>query len=192
MQACIAQILGLDEGGVSIKATTTETLGFTGREEGVVALASVLLAKKEHYLEVPVVTQSVFPLPEYATSGSSGLDLRANISEPVELSSLERVLVPTGLFLQIPHGYEAQIRPRSGLAIKHGLTCLNTPGTIDSDYRGEVKVILVNLGHEAQVIQPGDRIAQMVFQKVETIRWVQTEQLSDTVRADGGFGHSGS
>lgn len=191
MQACIAQILGLSEAGVSIKATTTEKLGFTGREEGVVALASVLLAKKEHHLEVPVVSQSAFPLPEYATSGSSGLDLKANITEPVELGSLERALVPTGLFLQIPHGFEAQIRPRSGLAIKHGLTCLNTPGTIDSDYRGEVKVILVNLGREPQVIQPGDRIAQMVFQKVEAVRWMPSGQLSETVRADGGFGHSG-
>jgi len=130
-------------------------------------------------------------LPEYATDGSSGLDIKANITEPIELGSLERTLVPTGLFLQIPQGFEAQIRPRSGLAIKHGLTCLNTPGTIDSDYRGEVKVILVNLGHDTQVIQPGDRIAQMVFQKVETIRWVQAEQLSDTGRANGGFGHSG-
>jgi len=191
MKACIADILGLPEDGISIKATTTEKLGFTGREEGVVALASVLLAKKERHLEVPVVTQSAFPLPEYATDGSSGLDIKANITEPIELGSLERTLVPTGLFLQIPQGFEAQIRPRSGLAIKHGLTCLNTPGTIDSDYRGEVKVILVNLGHDTQVIQPGDRIAQMVFQKVETIRWVQAEQLSDTGRANGGFGHSG-
>ena len=191
MQACIAEILGLGEDGVSIKATTTEKLGFTGREEGVVATASVLLAKKEHHLEVPVVSKSAFPLPEYATSGSSGLDLKANITEPIQLDSLERVLIPTGLFLQIPHGYEAQIRPRSGLAIKQGLTCLNTPGTIDSDYRGEVKVILVNLGHEAQVIQPGDRIAQMVFQKVEAVRWIPSEQLSDTVRAEGGFGHTG-
>jgi len=191
MQTCIAGILGLPDDAVSIKATTTEKLGFTGREEGVVALASVLLEKKERQLEVPVVTQSAFPLPEYATSGSSGLDLRANINAPVELNSLERGLIPTGLFLQIPQGYEAQIRPRSGLAIRQGLTCLNTPGTIDSDYRGEVKVILVNLGNEPQVIQPGDRIAQMVFQKVETIRWVKADLLSDTSRADGGFGHSG-
>ena len=191
MQACIAGLLGLTPDEVSIKATTTEKLGFTGREEGVVALASVLLAEKAPSLAVPVLSESAFPLPAYATEGSSGLDLRANISAPVELNSLERALIPTGLFLQIPHGYEAQVRPRSGLALKHGLTCLNTPGTIDSDYRGEVKVILVNLGHEPQVIQPGDRIAQMVFQKVETIRWAPTQQLADTQRSDGGFGHSG-
>lgn len=191
MQSCIASILGLENNGVSIKATTTEKLGFTGREEGVVALASVLLAKSEPVLDIPVVTESAFPLPEYATGGSSGLDLRANLGAPIELASLERALVPTGLFIQVPRGYEAQIRPRSGLAIKHGLTCLNTPGTIDSDYRGEVKVILVNLGHETQVIQPGDRIAQMVFQQVEIIRWNRVEKLSDTARAGGGFGHSG-
>lgn len=191
MQACIAAIIGLPETSVSIKATTTEKLGFTGREEGVVALATALLQKKESPLEVPVVTQSAFPLPAYATPGSSGLDLRANTEEPIILGSLERTLIPTGLFLQIPKGYEAQVRPRSGLAVKQGLTVINAPGTIDSDYRGEVKVALVNLGKEPQEILPGERIAQMVFQKVENITWVVAETLDDTGRAAGGFGHSG-
>ena len=192
MRACIASILCISEDSVSIKATTTEKLGFTGREEGVVALSTVLLKQKvEEPLKVPVVTDSLFPLPVYATEGASGLDLRANIKEPLELGPLERVLVPTGLFLQIPVGHEAQVRPRSGLALKQGLTILNAPGTIDSDYRGEVKVIMVNLGNEKQVILPGDRIAQMVFQRVESIAWQKVESISETKRSDGGFGHSG-
>ena len=191
MRQVIAKILQLPEDAVSIKATTTEKMGFTGREEGVVALASALLVNQEAALTVPVVSSSAFPLPAYATNGSSGLDLRANIADPVELASLERALIPTGLFLQIPVGHEAQVRPRSGLAIKQGLTVLNSPGTIDSDYRGEVKVIIINLGHEPQVIQPGDRIAQMVFQKTERIQWQQVDTIKDTARSAGGFGHSG-
>lgn len=191
MQACIAAILELSEDAVSIKATTTEKLGFTGREEGVVALATALLQKNEVDLQVPVVTKSAFPLPAYATPGSSGLDLRANIDEPIIVKSLDRVLIQTGLYLQIPLGYEAQVRPRSGLALKHGLTVLNSPGTIDSDYRGEVKVILVNLGLETQKIEPGDRIAQMVIQRVEKIKWQEAISLEDTQRAAGGFGSSG-
>lgn len=119
------------------------------------------------------------------------MDLRANITAPVTLGSLERTLVPTGIFIELPLGYEAQIRPRSGLAAKQGLTCLNTPGTIDADYRGEIKVILVNLSPEAQTIQPGDRIAQMVIQQVEQIRWQEAESLSETQRGAGGFGHTG-
>lgn len=140
---------------------------------------------------VPIVNQSAFALPAYATEGSSGMDLRANIQEPVTLGSLERTLVPTGIFIELPVGHEAQIRPRSGLAVKQGLTCLNTPGTIDADYRGEIKVILVNLSGEPQTIQPGDRIAQMVIQQVEQIQWQPAESLSETVRGAGGFGHTG-
>jgi dUTP pyrophosphatase len=142
-------------------------------------------------MHVPIKNISNNPLPTYATEGSSGLDLRAFITDSIVLGSLERILVPTGLFLEIPEGWEAQIRPRSGLAIKQGLTCLNTPGTIDSDYRGEIKVILVNLGKESQTIVSGDRIAQMVFQQVQQIKWTETESLSESVRGDGGFGHTG-
>ena len=119
------------------------------------------------------------------------MDLRAHIPLPVTLRSLQRMLVPTGLFMEVPVGYEAQVRPRSGLAIKHGLTCLNSPGTIDSDYRGEIMVILVNLGTDEQVIQPGDRIAQLVFNKVEQAELILVQQLNDTSRGEGGFGHTG-
>lgn len=140
---------------------------------------------------VSIVNKSAFPLPAYATEGSSGMDLRANITEPLTLGSLERTLVPTGIFIELPVGHEAQIRPRSGLAVKQGLTCLNTPGTIDADYRGEIKVILVNLSGETQTIQAGDRIAQMVIQQIEQIQWRETDSLSQTVRGAGGFGHTG-
>lgn len=142
-------------------------------------------------LKIKIVNQSAHSLPAYATSGSSGMDLKAWISEDIVLKPLERVLVPTGLFIELPEGYEAQIRPRSGLAIKQGLTCLNTPGTIDADYRGEIKVILINLSNETQTIHNGDRVAQMVIQKVEMIDWVAVEELNETVRAAGGFGHTG-
>jgi dUTP pyrophosphatase len=140
---------------------------------------------------IPIVNHSHHPLPAYATQGSSGLDLRAFITAPVQLAPLERVLIPTGLYIAMPNHLEAQIRPRSGLAIKQGLTCLNTPGTIDADYRGEIKVILINLSNEIQVIQDGDRIAQMVFQQVEKMEWQLVENLETTQRGDGGFGHTG-
>lgn len=130
-------------------------------------------------------------MPAYATAGSSGMDIRADLSEALTLQPLQRTLIPTGLFLEIPVGYEAQIRPRSGLAIKQGLTCLNTPGTIDADYRGEIKIILINLSNEPQVIQRGDRVAQMVFQKVEQVIWKQVDVLEETERSAGGFGHTG-
>jgi len=130
-------------------------------------------------------------LPAYATQGSSGLDLRAFIPTPIQLAPLERVLIPTGLHIAMPNHLEAQIRPRSGLAIKQGLTCLNTPGTIDADYRGELKVILINLSNENQVIQDGDRIAQIVFQQVEKMEWQLVENLETTQRGEGGFGHTG-
>ncbi|MEN9744219.1 MAG: hypothetical protein RL640_57 [Bacteroidota bacterium] len=142
-------------------------------------------------MKVQIVNKSTHALPAYATAGSSGMDLRAFIPSPLTLAAMERILVPTGLFVEIPEGYEAQIRPRSGLAIKQGITCLNTPGTIDADYRGEIKVILINLSSEPQVIENGDRIAQMIFQKIEQAEWVETEQLNETQRNTGGFGHTG-
>ena len=142
-------------------------------------------------ITIPVINRSAFPLPAYATVGSSGLDVRANIEQQITLQSLERTLVPTGLFVEIPLGFEIQVRPRSGLAVKQGLTCLNTPGTIDADYRGEIKVILINLSQESQIIQPGDRIAQLVLQAIELIEWKSVDQLNETDRGSGGFGHTG-
>lgn len=142
-------------------------------------------------IEIKIINQSSNPLPEYATTGSSGMDIRANLEEPQTLQPFERLLIPTGLFIELPEGNEAQIRPRSGLAIKQGITCLNTPGTIDADYRGEIKVILINLSQQEQIIGHGDRIAQMVFQKVEKGHWIETEQLEITQRNAGGFGHTG-
>ena len=142
-------------------------------------------------IEIRIINTSSNNLPEYATVGSSGMDIRANLSESMELKPLERTLVPTGLFMEIPVGFEAQIRPRSGLAIKQGLTCLNTPGTIDADYRGEIKIILINLSNETQVIHHGDRVAQMVIQKVEKVIWKIAEALEETQRSAGGFGHTG-
>jgi dUTP diphosphatase len=142
-------------------------------------------------VDIKIVNKSSNELPQYATTGSSGMDLRADLSEPVVLNSLERALIPTGLYLELPHGYEAQIRPRSGLAIKQGITCLNTPGTIDSDYRGEIKIILINLSQERHVIQPGDRIAQMVIQKTERALLIPVAEINETERSVGGFGHTG-
>ena len=142
-------------------------------------------------IEIKIINTSSNPLPEYATSGSSGMDIRANLDTAQTLKPLERALVPTGIFIEIPQGYEVQVRPRSGLAIKQGITCLNTPGTIDADYRGEVKVILINLSQEAQVIQHGDRIAQLVVQKVEQAIWKPVEELEVSERNAGGFGHTG-
>ena len=142
-------------------------------------------------IEVAIINQSAFDLPAYATEGAAGLDIRANITEAVVLSPLERQLIPTGLFVAIPLGYEIQIRPRSGLAFKHGITVLNTPGTIDADYRGEIKVLLVNLSNEPFSIEPGERIAQMVLAKHETLSWKTTEELPSTERGAGGFGSTG-
>jgi dUTP pyrophosphatase len=142
-------------------------------------------------IEIKIINKSSNALPEYATTGSSGMDIRANLDIPQTLQPLERTLIPTGLFIELPQGYEAQIRPRSGLAIKQGITCLNTPGTIDADYRGEIKVILINLSQEEQVIHHGDRIAQMVVQTVEQVQWTPVEEIADTVRSAGGFGHTG-
>lgn len=142
-------------------------------------------------IEVKIVNTSNNPLPEYATEGSSGMDLRADLASPVMLLPMERKLIATGLFIELPIGYEAQVRPRSGLAIKQGITCLNSPGTIDSDYRGEIKIVLINLSGEEQIINPGDRIAQLVLQKVENIHWQQVTVLTETVRSSGGFGSTG-
>jgi dUTP pyrophosphatase len=141
--------------------------------------------------KVQIVNISHHPLPVYATTGSSGMDLRAFLSLSITLEPMERCLVPTGLFLAIPENWEAQIRPRSGLAIKQGITCLNTPGTIDADYRGEIKVILINLSTEPQIINDGDRVAQMVFQSVEKVDWELVVALDETQRGAGGFGHTG-
>lgn len=143
-------------------------------------------------MQIKIVNKGNQPLPTYATPQSAGMDLRADIEKPILLKSLDRVLIPTGLYIALPEGYEAQIRPRSGLAIKHGITCLNTPGTIDADYRGNVGVELVNLSHEDFVVQPGERIAQMVIHKVEHGEFMEVEVLDETKRGEGGFGHTGS
>lgn len=142
-------------------------------------------------VEVHIVNSSSNPIPGYATAGSAGMDIRANLEASVILQPMERRLIPTGLFIELPEGYEAQIRPRSGMAIKQGITCLNSPGTVDSDYRGELKVILINLGSTVQVINHGDRIAQMVIAKVERAALLLVEQLNGSQRGDGGFGHTG-
>ncbi|MBQ1226720.1 MAG: dUTP diphosphatase [Alistipes sp.] len=142
-------------------------------------------------MKVKVVNSSAFALPEYQTPLSAGLDIRANLSESITLSPLERAMVPTGLFVELPEGYEMQIRPRSGLAAKHGITVLNSPGTIDADYRGEIKVILVNLSNTPFTIEPGERIAQMIVARYEQVEWQAVESLSETERGAGGFGSTG-
>jgi dUTP pyrophosphatase len=142
-------------------------------------------------LSVNIINTSNNPLPAYATDGAAGMDIRAALQIPVVLQPRERQLIPTGLFMEMPEGYEAQIRPRSGLAIRQGITCLNSPGTIDSDYRGEIKVILINHSDSVQVINHGDRIAQMVIAKVEKIRLIVVNQLAGSERGVGGFGHTG-
>lgn len=142
-------------------------------------------------IEVKIVNKSTNELPAYATAGSSGMDVRAFLHMPKILQPLGRELIPTGIFVELPDDYEIQIRPRSGLAVKHGITCLNTPGTIDADYRGEIKIILINLSQEEQVINPGDRIAQMVIQKVDKAVWKPVVELEVTERNVGGFGHTG-
>ena len=143
-------------------------------------------------MEVKIVNNSGNPLPGYSTPFSAGMDLRAYLDKPVTLKPLERKLIPSGLFIELPHGFEAQIRPRSGLALKKGISVLNTPGTIDADYRGEIGIILVNLSNEDFVVENGERICQMVINKVETVRWSQVESLEDSERGAGGFGHTGT
>ncbi|QQY80689.1 dUTP pyrophosphatase [Keratinibaculum paraultunense] len=142
-------------------------------------------------MKINIVNKSPFPTPNYKTTGSSGMDLYANIAEPIVLKPLDRVLIPTGIYMSIPDGYEAQIRARSGLALKHGICLANGIGTIDSDYRGEIGVILVNLGKEEYIINKGDRIAQIVFLKYERVEFKEVDSLDDTERGEGGFGHTG-
>ncbi|HEV7622026.1 MAG TPA: dUTP diphosphatase [Flavisolibacter sp.] len=140
---------------------------------------------------VKIVNKSSNPDPSYATSGSAGMDLRANLEEDLILQPLERKLIPTGLFIQLPDGFEGQVRPRSGLAIRHGITCLNSPGTIDADYRGEIKIILINLSNQTQIVKKGERIAQLVIQKVEQVIWEKVEVIMETERNERGFGSTG-
>ena len=142
-------------------------------------------------MQVKIVNHSPFPLPAYATALSAGMDLRADLQEPLTLGPLERAMVPTGLHIELPAGFEAQIRPRSGLAAKHGISIVNAPGTIDADYRGEIKVVLVNLSNEPFAIAPGERIAQMVVARHETVEWVPVETLEESERGSGGFGSTG-
>lgn len=142
-------------------------------------------------MKVNIVNRSRFPLPQYATVHSAGLDLRADLEHALILKPLERTMVPTGLYIELPDGYEAQVRPRSGLAAKHGISIVNTPGTIDPDYRGEIKVILVNLSDVPFTLEPGERIAQMIIARFEHINWNEVESLSVTERGEGGFGHTG-
>lgn len=144
-----------------------------------------------HHVEIKIVNTSGNNIPEYATEGAAGMDLRAWLAEPLVLEPMERKMIPTGLFFEIPEGYEVQVRPRSGMAIKHGITCLNSPGTVDSDYRGEIKIILINLSTEPHTINSGDRIAQMVVAKVEKAIFQTVGQLQSTTRGQGGFGHTG-
>lgn len=143
-------------------------------------------------MKVAIVNRSPYPAPSYATPGSAGMDLKANIDSPVTLAPLERALVPTGLFIALPVGYEAQVRPRSGLAARCGITVLNTPGTVDADYRGEIKVILVNLSSEPFTVNPGERIAQMVVARHERVEWEEVASLDETDRGEGGFGSTGT
>lgn len=145
-----------------------------------------------NHVPIKIINTSDQQIPAYATSGSSGLDLRAYLPYPVILKPLQRALIPTGLFIEIPRGFEAQVRPRSGLALKHGITCLNSPGTVDSDYRGEIKIILINLSHEEHTVCNGDRVAQMVICKIEKALLQPVEQLDATIRGEGGFGHTGN
>lgn len=142
-------------------------------------------------MKVQIINKSHHQLPQYATIQSAGVDLRANLSEPIVLAPMQRALIPTGLYISLPAGYEAQVRPRSGLAIKKGITVLNSPGTIDADYRGEICIILINLSQEEFVVNDGERVAQMVIARHEQAEWVEVEALDDTERGAGGFGHSG-
>jgi dUTP pyrophosphatase len=141
--------------------------------------------------KIRIVNNSDNPIPQYETSGSVGLDMRAHLKEPIMLKPLQRALIPTGIYIELPDGYEAQIRPRSGLALKKGLSVLNAPGTIDSDYRGEIKILMINLSNESTVINTGERIAQMIINKIEKVELLEVDELTETERGEGGFGHTG-
>ena len=151
----------------------------------------IIKLKIKNNMEVKIINKSRHRLPEYQTALSAGMDLKANTSEPIVLNPLQRELIPTGIYIQLPEGYEAQIRPRSGLAAKYGITVVNAPGTIDADYIGEIKVILINLSNEKFVINPGERIAQMVISKYEKVEWNEVKELEKTDRGEGGFGSTG-
>ncbi|MBW6460478.1 MAG: dUTP diphosphatase [Bacteroidales bacterium] len=143
-------------------------------------------------MKIKIVNLSKHPLPSYETNASAGMDLRVNLEAPVALKSLERALIPTGLFIELPEGFEAQIRPRSGMALKKGISLVNTPGTIDADYRGEIKLIVINLSQDEVVIEDGERVAQMIISHHEKAEWIQVEELRETTRGAGGFGHTGT
>jgi len=143
-------------------------------------------------VKIKIVNLSKHPLPSYETNASAGMDLRVNLEAPVALKSLERALIPTGLFIELPEGFEAQIRPRSGMALKKGISLVNTPGTIDADYRGEIKLIVINLSQDEVVIEDGERVAQMIISHHEKAEWIQVEELRETTRGAGGFGHTGT
>ena len=175
----------------SVKNYKVVFLDFFLNEECKFSEKIITFAKKNNDMKCRIVNRSGNALPSYSTALSAGMDLRADLTEPITLNSLERVMVPTGILIELPAGFEAQVRPRSGLAIKSGITVINSPGTIDADYRGEVKVGLVNLSKEPFTIQPGDRIAQMVVARHEVVEWKEVAELSDTERGAGGFGSSG-
>lgn len=155
------------------------------------AICNLMSSKDNRNMKVKIINRSKHALPAYETSASAGMDLRASTDADIVLQPMERQLVPTGIYIELPVGYEAQIRPRSGLAFKHGVTVLNSPGTIDADYRGEIKIILANLSNEPFVVRDGERIAQMVVSRHEQVEWVEVEQLESTARGAGGFGHTG-
>lgn len=142
-------------------------------------------------MKVNVINQSKHSLPEYKTKGAAGMDVKANLEASVKIKPMERVLIPTGLYTEIPYGYEIQVRPRSGLTLKHGISVINSPGTIDSDYRGEIKIILINLSNETYTVEDGERIAQLVLAKHDWVEWEQAESLTESLRGEGGFGHTG-
>jgi len=180
----------LSNGHEATDSSFTSTLSLLGNTHS--TRSATFAPQNAHILTVKIINESPYSLPQYETIGSAGMDLRASLAESITIEPLERTLIPTGLYIELPIGYEAQIRPRSGLAAKRGLTLLNSPGTIDSDYRGEIKCIVVNLSNQSQTIEPGERIAQMVVARHERVEWQLVEQLLDSERGAGGFGSTGT